>query len=490
MKLTTVRSKKKTDHFYFGYFWMILGGITVNLLGLSTTPALAAKETRQPAAIEKKILDLSLKLKPIPNETWATIAGSKASEEYQIVKGDTLYDISKRLFGDPNYWPKIWSLNNAAITNPHWIAPGVKIAFLAGSGNQLPSVAVSTTSIQNTSDTENTSTTENKVVASNKKSDEWKDLPLQKWEEIHVVPPEELERVGLEKDLKEKLLVQDRHVKINLVAMASTKKIEPLGRIESSTSEAYYFTVGDKVFISYHKTPLQIGQTYALTTEPGILISPRKNLRGFSYHIMGSVVIQDEQNGLYIGKITETSHLVTRNCVLIPSPPKIADLEFTQGPDPMEAGIIIDPEFPAPMGVQFQQVFLDRGTVDGMTPGLTFGLYQDDDPYTNLPVGKKNVHKFAEIVVVQVSENFSSALIKKSERPIYSKMIAKLISDPGALAKEIQSYTPQSISKTAGDLIAPSESPSPTPSDSPNPEPSPENQSPVPSVSPSPETAQ
>jgi len=456
---------KKTDAFYF---WMILGGITVKLLGISPTIALAAKETRQPAEIEKEILSLSLKLKPIPNETWTTIAGSKTSEEYEIVKGDTLYDISKRLFGDPNYWPKIWSLNNSAITNPHWIAPGVKIAFLAGSGNQLPSVAVRSSSIESTAN--NTPPTENKIVAVNKKSNEWKDLPPQKWEELHVVPPGELERVGLEKDLKEKLLMQDRQVKINLIAMASTKKIEPLGRIESSTSEAYYFTVGDKVFINSRKNPLQIGQTYALTAEPGTLISPRKNLRGFSYHIMGSVVILDEQNGLYIGKITETAHLVTRNCVLIPSPAKITDLEFTQGPDPMEAGIIIDPEFPAPMGVQFQQVFLDRGTEDGMTPGLTFGLYQDEDPYTNLPVGKKNIHKFAEIVVVQASENFSSALIKKSERPIYSNMIAKLISDPGALAKEIQSYTPQSVSKTSADLVAPTESPSPTPSESSSPE--------------------
>ncbi len=48
--------------------------------------------------------------------------------EYDVVTGDTLWDISARVVGDPYKWPKVWSLN-PEITNPHWIYPGDRIRF-------------------------------------------------------------------------------------------------------------------------------------------------------------------------------------------------------------------------------------------------------------------------------------------------------------------------------------------------------------------------
>ena len=41
---------------------------------------------------------------------------------YTIQEGDTLWDITKRFYNDPWYWPKVWSFN-PEITNPHWIYP-------------------------------------------------------------------------------------------------------------------------------------------------------------------------------------------------------------------------------------------------------------------------------------------------------------------------------------------------------------------------------
>ncbi|MFB6263710.1 MAG: LysM peptidoglycan-binding domain-containing protein [Bradymonadaceae bacterium] len=44
--------------------------------------------------------------------------------DYHVVsKGDTLWDLSGRYFGDPLAWPRLWSYNSH-ITNPHWIYPG------------------------------------------------------------------------------------------------------------------------------------------------------------------------------------------------------------------------------------------------------------------------------------------------------------------------------------------------------------------------------
>jgi hypothetical protein len=42
---------------------------------------------------------------------------------YIIVRGDTLWDISKRFLNNPYLWPQIWNANRC-ITDAHWIYPG------------------------------------------------------------------------------------------------------------------------------------------------------------------------------------------------------------------------------------------------------------------------------------------------------------------------------------------------------------------------------
>jgi LysM domain-containing protein len=56
-----------------------------------------------------------------------------APEEYTIQKGDTLWDLSQKFLNNPWYWPKIWSLN-PGIENPHWIYPGNKLHIVPGEG--------------------------------------------------------------------------------------------------------------------------------------------------------------------------------------------------------------------------------------------------------------------------------------------------------------------------------------------------------------------
>jgi hypothetical protein len=52
-----------------------------------------------------------------------TFAQTQEIKKYKIVKGDTLWDISKRDLNDPFMWPSIWK-ENKWIANPHWIYPG------------------------------------------------------------------------------------------------------------------------------------------------------------------------------------------------------------------------------------------------------------------------------------------------------------------------------------------------------------------------------
>ncbi|MCA9593010.1 MAG: LysM peptidoglycan-binding domain-containing protein [Myxococcales bacterium] len=50
-----------------------------------------------------------------------------------VKKGDTLWDLSGRYYGNPWKWPKVWSYN-PQIMNPHWIYPGDQIRMRLGGG--------------------------------------------------------------------------------------------------------------------------------------------------------------------------------------------------------------------------------------------------------------------------------------------------------------------------------------------------------------------
>ncbi|MFN2238843.1 MAG: LysM peptidoglycan-binding domain-containing protein, partial [Thermoanaerobaculia bacterium] len=47
-------------------------------------------------------------------------AGSKV---HIIERGDTLWDLARRFYGDAYLWPQLWELNTY-IRDSHWIYPG------------------------------------------------------------------------------------------------------------------------------------------------------------------------------------------------------------------------------------------------------------------------------------------------------------------------------------------------------------------------------
>ncbi len=49
-------------------------------------------------------------------------AGGNVPGVYTVRRGDTLWDITGRFYGNPYHWPRVWSYN-PEITNPHWIYP-------------------------------------------------------------------------------------------------------------------------------------------------------------------------------------------------------------------------------------------------------------------------------------------------------------------------------------------------------------------------------
>ena len=94
--------------------------------------------------LEKKLNQIykQFNAEPTSAEMWSTKTADRDADTYTIQKGDTLSSISRTLFGDPTFWPKIWSINSKEIKNPHFIYPGAKVSFFPGDGLDTPTVAV------------------------------------------------------------------------------------------------------------------------------------------------------------------------------------------------------------------------------------------------------------------------------------------------------------------------------------------------------------
>ena len=77
---------------------------------------------------------------PLPG-TRRDMAPGEAPEVYDVEEGDTMFDVCSQLIDDGNYWPKLWSLN-PGVSNPHFIYPGMKLAFYGGDSENPPYIEV------------------------------------------------------------------------------------------------------------------------------------------------------------------------------------------------------------------------------------------------------------------------------------------------------------------------------------------------------------
>ncbi len=85
--------------------------------GCATTEEAPAPEPEKPAVTETQ---------PAPEPTPAPAPAVKASDTYNVVRGDNLWDISAKpvIYGNPYEWPLIFKANRDKIKDADLIYPG------------------------------------------------------------------------------------------------------------------------------------------------------------------------------------------------------------------------------------------------------------------------------------------------------------------------------------------------------------------------------
>lgn len=187
---------------------------------------------------------------------------------HTVVKGDTLWDICEKYYGDPNLWPQLWEMN-PFITNPHLLEAGDVITLLDMETIRLWK---ETGRWPTKSGTQPGKTTE-----FSRFSEEGKKMPI----------PGPMPMVsGID--------VSDL-TNIKALGYLSPSKEKPWGRIFSSHRDRVMSSKGDPVFVVFDKgRDIKPGDEFAISRWAGSLDNPvRIGSAGYALSIRGRLVVEE-----------------------------------------------------------------------------------------------------------------------------------------------------------------------------------------------------
>jgi len=396
---------------------------------------------------EEREKQISKLIQAPSDDEWTQVLGDKSQLKFPVTQGSTLYGISKELFGDAKYWPKIWALNNGAILNPHVIRPGQVVAFMGGTTSSLPGVtvidagkeALPTENSQPVSASGQALQTEvpaEKSEAPSPESLEWKNLPPQQsWEVTPLTPEtiqaelrgEQTQSPSKASGLDALRLWPDRG--IQLESIPSNEKIQSIATITGSRSEGLLLGKGDMVYVEADGD-LAIGETYSITRKEASLIKSRKSDRaGWSNENLGTIRILSLKEGIYVGQILDSSWEIQRGDLLIPSINKAFARKPIPGPAPVEGTLLLYRSNSLYATSQYKQVFIDRGSEDGVQPGMVFRSYQYWDPGTGERFTDSDFIVDSDILVIHTTEEFSVGIVLSSLSPVVEGSTLVLLTD-------------------------------------------------------------
>ncbi len=402
-------------------------------VGIAATPLTFARAQTQPAvgapdddpgegfSVEGEGKETEEPLPPsafgdTPRATQVQVQAPEGSatppDVYTVQKGDTLWDISSKHLNNPWYWPKLWSMN-PNIENPHWIYPGDQIHFYYSQQN-LPQ-PMSTQG-------EEQLAVGGPVESAPDVSAGSLDGPTLVYETADGEP---LVRVGgsvgigASFALKPRLARRDRFV--------SASVIEASGTLEYANEEALMLSLYDKVYLKFKNIEgVRIGDRMMITTVPQKVDHPSTgDALGYAVQYTGEVEITKVYPKFATGIIYRQYDAVERGQVVIPARDILGNVTPQPNTVALNGEIVMSLVDGVVQYGEFQVVFVDKGSADGIKTGNTFnvierndraeGFFGVDDSGVKEDLPKERV---GELLVIEARDKVSTCLIMRSEREL------------------------------------------------------------------------
>lgn len=405
---------------------------------------------------EKKLLELSkyVQHKITPKE-WDDLAIKSKLEKYEVQKGDYLWKISKSLFGSGFYYSKIWSLN-PQITNPHEIEPGTILAFDTGDADTFPQVQVGEFSddeierakgggAYTSSDDRNRPSwiqerkklLDQGVYFQFASEETYEDLErLEKQQRnteyekydppmsdiVIAEPSEAYDSSGFDKSNK---IVFNYKEGFFLNTFVTTNVVQDLGEIKASPKESVFINKLETLYVNFDKsTKVKPGDMFSVYTSGGEVKHPVSDRSGFLYTTTAQIKAIRKIDDVWECQVVEQSGLVQRKDRITVYTPKIGKLAKTFSRRNVEAAIIGSYR-DSISGLSYGDVvYLDRGRADGVELGNVFDIYSFVDRGTQRKITPSPTYKIGELTVINITDNFATALITGSMNEIAVGSIA------------------------------------------------------------------
>jgi len=272
-------------------------------------------------------------------------AGGNVPGVYTVRRGDTLWDITGRYFGNPYHWPRVWSYN-PEITNPHWIYPMDHIRLRPEGQAQA--------SLPGDQGRQTTDRTQRPSAGT---------------------------------------------VRLRNEGYLEEDALEDVGVIIGSPEENMLLSTYDDVYVRFGEdADVEPGRDYTIFREIDLEEERNNDEEGVLVRILGVVRLQDYDADREMGRgtITEALDPIERGFHLAPIPRRFDMVPPRENTQDVEAEVVAALE-PRQLSSNAQIVFVNKGSQDGVQVGNRFFFVRQGDEWRRVE-GDSGAGSFGETV--------------------------------------------------------------------------------------------
>jgi hypothetical protein len=302
-------------------------------------------------------------------------------------KGDTLWGICEKYYGDPELWPKLWQIN-PFVTNPHLLKEGDTIKLLEDIPIKRPLPV------------------RKKAPASTKRV-----MPIDDEETLRTL----IDISGL--------------TQVNANGYISYRKPKPLGQILATDSQKVALATGDKITVSLESGhAFKPGDQFAVFRTSPLIRHPATKMRvGYALSFQAIIVLKEEAGkGLWNAKIIESFTAVDVGAPLIPFEPVSHCIEPRPVDVNLTAHIVAVKDLGQVIGRR-TVVYFDRGYKDGVRRGNIFQVVKKRTAWTPTKTKLPDV-VMGRVLVLQARSKTATGVIISMEEEFYKGAFLKSIS--------------------------------------------------------------
>jgi hypothetical protein len=305
------------------------------------------------------------------------IFAGKEAITHVVQKGDTLWSICEKYYGDPYLWPELWEMNKF-ITNPHWLKPGDVITLLEYE-KEKPTPAKREVALK---------------------------------EEKPTEVPQETEKPTERRGINVESLTN-----VEALGFLRQNPIEPWGRIFDFKAERVLVGENDIVYVKMYKEGVQPGDKFTVYNISNPIEHPlSKEECGYIHSFKGVLKVEEIEEGYHVARIQESYRTIRKDDLLLPYHPVSPCVLPLPYQGDLAAHILAAKENLQLHG-QYSVVYIDSGFQKDVRRGNIFEVIEERESY---PEDKQSVALppaiLAHILILATTENTSAGVVFRASK--------------------------------------------------------------------------